>query len=88
MLMAVTVGDAWTSIYGVRENRRGNRHYPCRMHDVSRAEEGIVRFWRRESLITEVACTICMAREVECHLARRPSFTRCLNSWKLACMLE
>ena len=34
------------------------------MHDVSRAEEGIIRFWPRESLITKVASIISMAREV------------------------
>ena len=34
------------------------------MHDVSRAEEGIVRFWPRETLVTKVLSTINMAGEV------------------------
>ena len=33
------------------------------MHDVSRAEEGIIRFWPRESLVTKVLNIISMARE-------------------------
>jgi hypothetical protein len=34
------------------------------MHDVSRAEEGVVRFWPRESLVAKVLSIINMAREV------------------------
>ena len=34
------------------------------MHDVSRAEEGIVRFWPRESLVAKVLSIVGMAKEV------------------------
>jgi len=34
------------------------------MHDVSRSEEGVVRFWPRESLVAKVLCIIGMAKEV------------------------
>ena len=34
------------------------------MHDVSRAEEGVIRFWPRESLVTKVLSLIEIAREV------------------------
>ena len=34
------------------------------LHDVSRAEEGVVRFWPRESLVTKILSIISIAREV------------------------
>jgi len=34
------------------------------LHDVSRAEEGVVRFWPRETLVTKVHGIISIAREV------------------------
>ena len=34
------------------------------LHDVSRAEEGVIRFWPRESLVTKVHSIIGIAREV------------------------
>ena len=37
------------------------------MHDVSRANEGILLFWPRESLVTKVLSIIRMAREAGLH---------------------
>ena len=34
------------------------------MHDVSQAEQGVVRFWPRDSLVSKVLSIIGMAREV------------------------
>ena len=56
------LGSPWSPTKTQTSSQEGD--FLGLMHDVSRAEEGVVRFWPRETLVSKVLSIISMAREV------------------------
>ena len=60
--LMVVLGSPWAPVKSQNISQEGD--FLGLIHDVSQAEEGVVHFWPRESLVAKILSIINMAREV------------------------